>query len=111
MAVLENGQKRSERGRFTKGCEPGPGRPPGRPNDSTVDARRLRAEMLASWDRVGGDRLLDDLAKSHPLAYLRLVASLVPKPLPEVAEPVERRVVLTFEAAEPPPDWKPNQLG
>ena len=48
---------------------------------STLDARQLRTAILASWDRVDGGRLIDELAQKDPHAYLKLVVSVLPRNL------------------------------
>ena len=89
----ENGRVRGENGRFVKGGPGGPGRSKARPDSTTLDARLLRKEIIASFyepDPESGEpagmvalrRLRDD----SPVNYLKLVASLLPKP----AEPRTR---------------------
>ncbi len=74
-----NGEKRDADGRFAKGGAPSPGRPKGVPNRATVDGRMLRARIFESWDRVNGDRILDELARTDPKAYIKLVVKLIPR--------------------------------
>jgi len=71
--------KRSDLGRFAPGTAPGPGRPKGKPNNSTIDARTLRSRIVGSWERVNGDEKLDQLAERDFTAYLRAVAGLIPR--------------------------------
>ena len=55
------------------------GRPVGAKDRATIDARRLRREMIESWDRVDGPAKLDALAESHPDRWAALLVSLLPK--------------------------------
>ena len=81
-------------GRFTKGNRLARGRPRGTPNQSTVDMRRIRAEVADSWGRVDGYSKLEQLAEDDFVAYLRIVVKLLPKATQrDVAVPfVERRL-------------------
>ena len=78
---------RGGNGRFQPGNAGGPGRPKGSPNKATVDARQIKAELLASW-RKHGPAALETVAREKPLDYLRLVVSL----LPSDAEPGPSRL-------------------
>ncbi len=95
--------KRDDAGKFAPGTKPGPGRPPGRPNKTTADLRVIRHRIAESWDRVGGDRLLDKLALDRPLEYLRLVFSLLPRQHILADEADERRVLQVIIAKDEPP--------
>ncbi|NOT01043.1 MAG: hypothetical protein HOP29_10485 [Phycisphaerales bacterium] len=70
---------RDGNGRFVAGCRPGPGRPAGTADAVVTDTRAVRRAIVASWDRVNGPAILDRLANDNPLAYLRLVASILPR--------------------------------
>ena len=72
-----NGRARAGNGRFQTGNAGGPGRPKGSANQGTVDARQIKAELLASW-RKHGPAALETVAREKPLDYLRLVVSLLP---------------------------------
>jgi len=84
-AVLGDGENggvngmRDGNGRFAVGNRGGPGRPRGSLSRATVDASEIKRRLLASWERVDGDRLLDQLAADDPKAYLKLVRSLIPR--------------------------------
>lgn len=79
--------KKRVRGKpFPKGWRGGPGRPPGKPNRVTRDLRDVRREILESWHRCDGPKLLDEMARNDPASYLKLVASVLPKPLGDEAE-------------------------
>ena len=89
----KNGRVRGERGRFIKGGPAGPGRPKSRPDGTTLDARQLRRQILDSFNEVdaktgepAGMVALRRLRDDSPGNYLKLVASLLPKP----AEPRTR---------------------
>jgi len=57
------------------GNKPGPGRPKGMPNKTTVDVRNM---LIASLDAVGGQEYLQRQAIENPKAYLSLVAKVIP---------------------------------
>ena len=40
-------------------------------------AREIKRRILTSWDRVEGDKILERVAKEDPLAYLRLILTLL----------------------------------
>lgn len=71
---------RDEHGRFRPGCT-GTGRPKGALSKGTIDLREIRNRIVQSWGFVNGDKLLRELAVEKPEAYLKLVASLLPKPI------------------------------
>ena len=75
-----NGIKRATGGQFLPGSAGGPGRPRGIPQKATV----IRAAILESWDRVGGQAVIDGLARSDPVTWLRLVVGALPKYDPAV---------------------------
>ena len=95
--------KRDDAGKFAPGTKPGPGRPLGMPNKTTADLRVIRQRIAESWDRVGGDGLLDKLALDRPLEYLRLVFSLLPRQHILADEADERRVLQIIIAKDEPP--------
>lgn len=99
--------KRSERGRFAKGTPPGPGRRKGTPNGTTVDLRTIRDKIAASWGRVGGDALLDQLARDEPAKYLGLVFGVLPRAVELRDDHATARIVVNM-IAEPP---RPPMLG
>ncbi|NOT00226.1 MAG: hypothetical protein HOP29_06320 [Phycisphaerales bacterium] len=70
---------RDGNGRFAAGRKPGPGRPAGSADAATTDTRAIRRAIVASWDRANGPAILDKLAADNPLAYLRLVATILPR--------------------------------
>lgn len=72
------GNGRDARGRFIKGYAGGPGRRPG-PNKTTCDLRELRNRVVRAWDRNDGDAILDQIAKDRPVAFVKLVLSVLPK--------------------------------
>lgn len=84
---------RSRGGKFVKGHGGGPGRPPGSPNQTTVDLRILRKRMAASWDRVGGDKLFDKIAKADPIAYVRFIIALLPNDV-EIEIPIGKNNII-----------------
>ncbi len=72
-----NGRARAGNGRFRPGNAGGPGRPKGSANRGTVDARQIKAELLASW-REYGPKALETIARERPVDYVKLVVSLLP---------------------------------
>lgn len=74
MFTVKHG--RDKRGRFAKRNRYG--RKPGTPNQTTVDVRALRERIVQSWDRCDGEALLERIAKTDPLAYVRLIVTLLP---------------------------------
>jgi hypothetical protein len=76
---------RDRKGRFKTGGKPGPGRPPGCRNRLAED---FLADLCADWKQHGTE-VIADVRKKYPAAYLRTVASLVPRdepPGPSLAE-------------------------
>lgn len=67
---------RDDKGRFVKGNA---GRPKGAICQSTIDGRILRQRLIESWDEVDGDEILRKIAKESPVAYCRLILSVLPK--------------------------------
>jgi hypothetical protein len=74
----EKGRERAPNGRFLRGWRGGPGRPPGRPNRGSVDARIIKSVLLDSWNEYGPDALRR-VAEDDPATYLRLVVALLPR--------------------------------
>jgi hypothetical protein len=100
--------KRLNNGRFAAGTASGPGRKPGTPNATTVDLRMLRERIAASWNRVGGDGLLDQLAQTDPARYLELVCRVLPRDHHvELSEP-PRKLELNLYLEKPPSDSPAN---
>lgn len=73
-----DGNGRDAKGRFVPGWAGGPGRRPG-PNKTTIDLRELRNRVVRAWDRNDGDAILDGIAKADPVAFVKLVLSVLPK--------------------------------
>ena len=72
--------RRDSKGRLAKGSVLNPrGRELGSKDKAPIDARRLRREVIESWDRVGGSKHLDAMARTHPDRWLTLVLSVLPK--------------------------------
>jgi len=76
-ATLKKDQK-SIRGRFQKGQAPGPGRPPGVQNKTTVV---LKQAILNALDKVGGEDYLARLAVENSSAFASLLKSVLPTTL------------------------------
>src|SRR5215472_12001191 len=68
-ATLKKDQK-SIRGRFQKGQAPGPGRPPGSLNKTTL---KLKEAILSALAKVGGDDYLARLAIENSSAFAGLL--------------------------------------
>jgi len=66
---------RDRRGRFLTGNNGGPGRPSGSRN--TLESE-IVAAISADWQSHGA-AVLEKVRKTNPAAYLRVVASLVPR--------------------------------
>ena len=89
---------RNSRGQFVSGASPGPGRPPGRENRSTVDLRLLKRQFFETFAEVNeqgepaGLSALRTLRDTDPKGYLRLIVSLLPTDEKLLAElsPAER---------------------
>ncbi len=90
--------RRGAGGRFAAGHCGGPGRPKGAENTSTIDARQLRRRILDCWNRIDGDKLLDEYARDNFGEFLRIVVRLLPAgievdlPKAEVAQPIGHSV-------------------
>lgn len=82
-----DGRQRGPDGQFLPGHGQG-GRPTGSPNKTTGDLRTLKRRILESWDRVGGDELLDEWAKANFGEYVKLIAKLVPSDI-DLAVPAD----------------------
>ena len=78
--------KRDQRGRFVTGNNGGPGRRPGSRNRLAED---FIGDVHTAWAEHG-PAVLAEVRKSHPLAFARLVSSLVPTRL-DVGKPTEDR--------------------
>ena len=96
--------KRRDRGRFTKGTAPGPGRRKGTPNRTTVDLRIIRDEIAESWRRGNGPKLLDQLARDDYPRYLELVCKVLPRAVELRDEKAAPRIVVNMiaETQRPP---------
>jgi hypothetical protein len=68
-------EPRDSRGRFVTGNVGGPGRPPGSRN---ALGEAFLADLQADWTKHGGE-VLTQVRTSNPGAYLRVVASVIPK--------------------------------
>jgi hypothetical protein len=69
---------RDRHGRFITGGKPGPGRPPGSRNRLAED---VLAAVCADWSKHGAAAIAKVRAQ-NPVAYFRIVASLVPRDQP-----------------------------
>ncbi len=66
------------------GGKPGPGRKSGVPNKVTGE---VRAMILAALDAMGGQAYLERVAEANPVAFMALLAKLIPSELKaEVAQ-------------------------
>ncbi len=96
---------RDNAGRFAQGNAGGPGRPSGQENRTTIDLREIRRRVVASWERVGGDDLLDRIARENPREYLKLVLALLPRETPsQEGRAQERAVNIVMVRENPPPE-------
>jgi hypothetical protein len=78
---------------------PGAGRVKGVPNKSTI---QMKNAILASFERVGGEDYLVEVAKSDPRTYLSFVGRVVPTELlAEVTAAVDHQISFTtmYESA------------
>ena len=66
-------------GRFALGNDGGPGRTKGSVNQNEIDGRALRKEILHSWKRCDGNKILDRLAETDPKFYVKLMFSVLPR--------------------------------
>jgi hypothetical protein len=55
--------------------KPGPGRPKGAENKLTKTVKMM---VLAALDKVGGEKYLARMAKSHPQAFMTLLGKILP---------------------------------
>lgn len=69
---------RDARGRFLTGGKPGPGRPPGSRNRLAED---FLADLSEDWKKHGSAAVAK-VRLQNPSAYLRIVASILPRELP-----------------------------
>ena len=76
-AKAQAGKGRSQNGRFRKGNKGGPGRPAGTRNKLSEDFVTALCEDFGA----NGVAAIKSAREESPAAYLRLVASLVPKEL------------------------------
>ena len=71
--------EREADGRFLPGCSAGPGRRKGTPNQTTVDSKKVKEAILATWDSINGPKLLAAWAKENFGEYLRILVKLLPR--------------------------------
>jgi hypothetical protein len=76
-ATLKKDQK-SIRGRFQKGQAPGPGRPKGSQNKTTL---QLKEAVLSALAKLGGDDYLVALRRENSSAFASLLAKVLPTQL------------------------------
>lgn len=95
--------KRSERGRFAKGTPPGPGRRKGTPNRTSADLRVIRDAFGASWVRVNGDAILDQIARDDPARYVELVCKVLPRAVELRDDKATAQIVVNMIAEAPRP--------
>ena len=69
------------------------GNPKGRPKGSRDELTSAFVDRLAADFAKNGKKAIEDVRKSDPAAYLRLVAGLVPK---EIKAEIDERVVFTM---------------
>ena len=69
---------RDRKGRFKTGGKPGPGRPPGCRNRLAED---FLTDLCEDWKKHGSS-VIADVRNKYPAAYLRTVASLLPRDEP-----------------------------
>jgi hypothetical protein len=69
---------RDRKGRFKTGGKPGPGRPPGCRNRLAED---FLTDLCEDWKKHGTE-VIADVRSKYPAAYLRTVASLLPRDEP-----------------------------
>ena len=63
--------------------KPGPGRPPGSPNKTTL---KLREAILNALDRLGGEKYLEALGRENSSAFTSLLNKILPTQLAADAE-------------------------
>ncbi len=74
---------RDEHGRWLKGFSGGPGRPVGSRNKLTED---FLGDLQRSWQKHGAT-VLDELRQQDPIAYVKVVASIVRVDRVEIGQP------------------------
>lgn len=74
--TLETQSGRDKLGRFAPGSS---GRWRGTRNKVHLDLAEIRQRIVDSWKSCNGNTLLKEVAKTKPLEYLKLIASLLPK--------------------------------
>ncbi|MFO0972022.1 MAG: hypothetical protein U1A27_01095 [Phycisphaerae bacterium] len=79
---LSKPTERDGNGRFRPGCRGGPGRPAGSADATLPTARRIRAELLATWDELGPDAVRR-LASERPGEYVKLLVTVLSDVLPD----------------------------
>ncbi len=83
--MSKNGkQRRDGRGRFLDGTEAGPGRPPGRENETSRDLRAVKREWVDAWFDCDGRQLLINARRGRrlskgQLAFLAMFGRLLPR--------------------------------
>lgn len=75
---------RDKRGRFLTGGKPGPGRPPGSRNKL---GEEFFADLCEDWKKYGAS-VVAKVRKNNPIAYLRIVASVIARDVP-VSAPLQ----------------------
>jgi hypothetical protein len=70
---------RDQNGRFQTGGKPGPGRPLGSRNKL---AENFLADLCTDWTKHGA-AVISKVRNKNPSVYLRILASIVPRDLPE----------------------------
>jgi len=75
--VEQNGQpfEKDEKGRFKSGNIGGPGRPKGARNKL---GEQFVADLYTDWQKHGS-KVIADVREKEPAAYMRVIASIVPK--------------------------------
>jgi hypothetical protein len=105
-ATLKKDQK-SIKGRFKKGQAPGPGRPPGVQNKTTV---QLKQAILDALEAAGGEEgsvgYLKRLAIENSSAFAGLVAKVLPSTLAADADSNGGPVRISFERIVVWPDGR-----
>ena len=107
---------RNADGTYMLGNPGGPGHL-GRKKDQPQLQEHLRTTLLGALKEVCDDPLvmqsvaagLKHFALTEPVNFAAWMNQVMGQHL-KIEQTVERRVVLTFEKAEPPPDWVPNRL-
>lgn len=95
-----NGKQRTPDGKFAPGNQASVGRRG--PTAGTLDVRRIRADIVKSWFEGNAYETLVKLIKEDPVAYFRLVASVLPKEITadiDIGHPVR-------PDGMPPDEWR-----